>query len=109
MDAQVRRTLRQTAYVAARKTSAGPGAYGDLAYDAAAARPCREEKVERIVLTSTGADSKTETMLVFEAEVGPQDRVWLPGAYPSGQAHLPNHVETVRDEAGNVSHCEVYL
>lgn len=108
MDNQLRRQLRQTISVA---SPTGVSTSGDFTYGTATTRAARVETHDREVLIADGEFSRSNTLVIVEAEIGINDRIWLPGVSSSlsDEARKPMRVMKFIDELGAVDHFEVWL
>jgi hypothetical protein len=76
--------LQQTITIAPRT---GMGADGTPTYGAQATRACRVEYAQGVVREGQdGTEIRTRATIITLAAIGPEDRVWLPGADTSSTA-----------------------
>ena len=109
MDAQLKKQLAQTIYIA---SPASVDAFGQITYDPPVAIPARVE---------TGRDTKDEgadgeelasrMLIITEAAITIMDRVWLPGDDQTDAtlARRPLSVLALPDEKGAIDHYETRL
>ena len=109
MDAQLRRTCRQTVHVAS------PTGYASLSgqteWGTAVARTARVESSRKLLRDAQGNEVMTDHRVILEAAVSMRDRFWLPGDDESDAslAREPIRVMVFPTETGAVDHYEVWL
>jgi hypothetical protein len=113
MDPQLRSQLAQTIYVAAPSTVDN---YGQATYATPVAVKARVELQRSTesggrggsLSTSDGDESASSTLVITEAEIKPESRIWLPGDNQADPtlARRPLSVLRLPDERGNVDHYE---
>lgn len=112
MDAQLRKTLTETAYYA---TASGVSRSGDPSFGSPVSFLCRTEPVVKYhgpqYVPRDGEDMETFTIVFTEVDIGRDSQVWLPGVSNSDTtlARRPYRYDVMRGPEGRISHYEIYI
>ena len=113
MDAQLKKQLAQTIYIA---SPASVDAFGQITYDPPVAVAARVENQSSITSGSRGGaievedgeEKSSKTLIITETAIDIMDRVWLPGVDQSDAAlaRRPLSVLALPNEKGAIDHYE---
>jgi len=116
MDAQLKKQLAQTIYIA---SPASVDAFGQITYDPPVAIPARVENDSSVkagasggaIEVEDGEEKSTKMLIITEAAITIMDRVWLPGEDETDAtlARRPLSVLALPDEKGAIDHYETRL
>ena len=116
MDAQLKKQLAQTIYIA---SPASVDAFGQITYDPPVATPARVENFGAVTSGSRGGaievedgeEKSTKMLIITETAITIMDRVWLPGVDQTNAAlaRRPLSVLALPDEKGAIDHYETRL
>jgi len=108
MDPQLKCQLAQTISVASVSSVSN---MGDPTYGTPATRNARVVTQRTIVQSPDGEEIISNQVIVTEAEIKIDDRVWLPGDdnTNTGLARTPKSIIRGIDEIGNIDHFETYV
>ena len=109
MDAQLKKQLAQTIYIA---SPASVDAFGQISYDPPVAIAARVENDSSVKDDDADGEEKASNMLIItETAIDIMDRVWLPGVdqNDAALARRPLSVLALPDEKGAIDHYETRL
>ena len=108
MDAQLKKQLAQTIYIA---SPASVDAFGQITYDPPVAIPARVENDSSVKDDADGEENASNMLIITEAAITIMDRVWLPGVDETDAtvARRPLSVLALPDEKGAIDHYETRL
>ena len=108
MDAQLKKQLAQTIYIA---SPASVDAFGQITYDPPVAIAARVENDSNVKDDADGEEKASNMLVITETAIDIMDRVWLPGVDQSDAAlaRRPLSVLALPDEKGAIDHYETRL
>lgn len=108
MDAQLKKQLAQTIYIA---SPASVDAFGQITYDPPVAIAARVENDSSIKNDADGEEKASNMLIITETAIDIMDRIWLPGVDQSDAAlaRRPLSVLALPNEKGAIDHYEARL